>query len=217
MTTRKLKLAVPISGRGSNLKSLIDATSAPDYPATIALVISNIADAPGLDYAKNSGIPNVTIKHKDFPDRISFDQAMTQAAEDKDTDLICLAGFMRLLSTQFVEHWHNRLINIHPSLLPAFKGLNVHENVIASGVRFSGCSVHYVRSEMDNGPIIAQSVVPVAFKDTASSLAERVLAQEHIIYPLAIKLIAEGKVSIINNTVHIKKADDHLPAPISFP
>jgi len=217
MTAGKLKLTVLISGRGSNLKSLIDATSNPDFPATIALVISNIADAPGLEHAKKAGIPCVTIQHKDYPDRLSFDQAITQAAEDKKTDLICLAGFMRLLSTQFVEHWHNRLINIHPSLLPAFKGLNVHENVIASGVRFSGCSVHYVRSEMDNGPIIAQSVVPVAFKDTASSLAARVLAQEHIIYPAAIKLIAEGKVAIRNNTVHIEKADTHLPTPISFP
>jgi len=216
MINNKLKLTVPISGRGSNLKSLIDATRNPEFPASIALVISNIADAPGLDHAKNAGIPCMVIDHKNYSGREKFDEAITDAAENVGTDLICLAGFMRMLSKPFVEHWHNRLINIHPSLLPAFKGLNVHENVIASGVRFSGCTVHYVRAEMDAGPIIVQAAVPVGLDDTPSDLAARVLQQEHVIYPLAVKLIASGAVSVTGDKVMIENSTK-LPDPVIHP
>ena len=195
----RLKLAVMISGRGSNLQALIDACAAPDYPAEIILVLSNRPGAKGLDRAAQAGIPTRVIDHKDFTDRATFDRAMTAAMEAAGTELVCLAGFMRLLSDEFVGRWHDRMINIHPSLLPAFKGLDVQERVLARGARFAGCTVHYVRKEMDTGPIIVQAVVPVHPDDTPDSLAARVLEREHDIYPLAVRLIAEGRVTIDEN------------------
>ena len=195
----RLKLAVIISGRGSNLQALIDATAAPAFPAEIILVLSNRPGALGLERAAKAGIPTRVIDHKEFADRAAFDREMTAAMEDAGTDLVCLAGFMRLLSDAFVDHWRDRMINIHPSLLPAFKGLEVQERVLARGARFAGCTVHYVRKEMDTGPIIVQAVVPVHPDDTPDSLAARVLEREHDIYPLAVRLIAEGRVSIDEN------------------
>tara|TARA_R110002124_G_scaffold93008_3_gene236246 strand:- start:17199 stop:17852 length:654 start_codon:yes stop_codon:yes gene_type:complete len=195
----RLKLAVMISGRGSNLQALIDATADPAFPAEIILVLSNRPGAMGLERAAKAGIPTRVIDHKDFADRAAFDREMTAAMEDAGTDLVCLAGFMRLLSDAFVDHWRDRMINIHPSLLPAFKGLEVQERVLARGARFAGCTVHYVRKEMDTGPIIVQAVVPVHPDDTPDSLAARVLEREHDIYPLAVRLIAEGRVSIDEN------------------
>jgi len=195
----RLKLAVMISGRGSNLQALIDATADPAFPAEIILVLSNRPGAMGLERAAKAGIPTRVIDHKDFADRATFDREMTAAMEDAGTDLVCLAGFMRLLSDAFVDHWRDRMINIHPSLLPAFKGLEVQERVLARGARFAGCTVHYVRKEMDTGPIIVQAVVPVHPDDTPDSLAARVLEREHDIYPLAVRLIAEGRVSIDEN------------------
>lgn len=192
----KLKLAVMISGRGSNLQALIDACATPGYPAEIILVLSNRPDAKGLDRAAQAGIPTKVIDHKNFTDRATFDAEMTAAMEAAGTDLVCLAGFMRLLSDEFVDHWRDRMINIHPSLLPAFKGLEVQDRVLARGARFAGCTVHYVRKEMDTGPIIVQAVVPVLAEDTPDDLAARILVREHEIYPLAVRLIAEGRVTI---------------------
>ena len=191
-----MKLAVLVSGRGSNLQALIDACAADDFPAEIALVLSNKADAYGLERAHAADIPTAVLSHKDFADRESFDAAMSAKIEESGAELVCLAGFMRLLSDGFVRQWRDRLINIHPSLLPAFKGLHVHERTIEEGARFSGCTVHFVRPAMDEGPIISQAVVPVHPTDSPDDLAARILEQEHIIYPRAVKYIAEGRVRV---------------------
>lgn len=192
-----------ISGRGSNLQALIDATADPAFPAEIAVVISNIADVQGLDRATQAGIPTAVVDHKAHAGRPAFETALTEALDAHQVRLVCLAGFMRLLTKGFVDHWRDRIINIHPSLLPAFKGLNTHERVLDYGVKFTGCTVHYVRAEMDEGPIIAQGAVPVLSGDTPASLGARVLGVEHRIYPLAVKLVAEGRARVVGNAVNI--------------
>lgn len=202
----RLKIAVLISGRGSNMQALVEACATKDGPAEIALVLSNVPDAAGLKFAELNGIPTVTIDHRQFPGRDSFEQKINSCLIDAKIELVCLAGFMRLLTTGFVDTWRDRLINIHPSLLPAFKGLDTHARVIAEGARFSGCTVHFVRSEMDSGPIIIQAAVPVALGDDANSLAGRVLEAEHRIYPQALRLIAEGRVTVENDLVRIEGA-----------
>jgi phosphoribosylglycinamide formyltransferase-1 len=207
---RRLGLGILISGRGSNLQALIDATGDPGFPAEIRLVISNRADAGGLSRAEAAGIPTIVIPHGEFPDRESFDAALDSALSAADIELVCLAGFMRLLSTGFVRRWHDRLINIHPSLLPAFKGLHPHRDAIEAGVRFSGCTVHYVRPEMDCGPIIVQATVPVENDDDEAGLAARILEAEHRAYPLAVRLIAQGRVTVTGNRARI--AGDGAPA-----
>jgi phosphoribosylglycinamide formyltransferase 1 len=199
----KLKLGVLISGRGSNLQALIDATADPSFPAEIALVISNRADAAGLTRAEAAGIATKIIPHKDFASREAFDSALTEALREAGVGLVCLAGFMRLLTAGFAEDWHDRLINIHPSLLPSFKGLNSHAQALEAGVRFSGCTVHYVRPEMDAGPIILQAVVPVHDGDDEDALAARILTAEHRSYPLAVKLIAEGRIRVEGEVVRV--------------
>ncbi|MFQ5765907.1 MAG: phosphoribosylglycinamide formyltransferase [Rhodospirillales bacterium] len=201
-----MKTAVLISGRGSNLQALIDARETKDWPAEIVLVLSNESGAQGLGRAKKAGIPTAVIDHRGFDGREPFDEAMTEAVEKAGAKFVCLAGFMRLLTDGFIDRWRDRLINIHPSLLPAFKGLHVHERVIEAGARFSGCTVHFVRAEMDSGPIIAQAVVPVSPDDDADALAARVLEQEHRIYPLAVRLIAEGRVRVVNEVAIIDGA-----------
>jgi len=207
----RLRLGVLISGRGSNLQSLIEAAAAPAYPAEIALVISNEPGAKGLERAAAAGLAQRTIDHRDFDSRPAFESALTAALTEAEVGLVCLAGFMRLLTDRFVAHWDRRLVNIHPSLLPAFKGIHVHERVLAAGVRFSGCTVHYVVPEMDSGPIIVQAAVPVAGADDADSLAARVLKAEHRIYPLAVRWIAEGRVRIEGERVAV----DGIAAPRS--
>ncbi|MBM3487907.1 MAG: phosphoribosylglycinamide formyltransferase [Alphaproteobacteria bacterium] len=192
----RLSLAVLISGRGSNLRALIDAAAAPDYPAEIGLVISNVAGAGGLEHAARARIPTRVIGHRDFPDRSAFDAALDAAIGAAGVDLVCLAGFMRILSPGFVARWHDRLVNIHPSLLPAYRGLDTHARALADGVRIAGCTVHFVRADVDTGPIIVQAAVPVLPDDDADRLAARVLAAEHRAYPLAVRLIAEGRVRI---------------------
>jgi phosphoribosylglycinamide formyltransferase-1 len=197
----KKRVAVLISGSGSNLQALIDACAAPDFPAQIALVLSNKPDAYGLVRAQNAGIATRILSHKDFAGRAAFDDAIDTILREHNIELVCLAGFMRLLTPAFVQRWEDKLVNIHPSLLPAFKGTHVHEAVVASGVRFSGCTVHFVRAEMDVGPIILQAVVPVSPEDTAETVAARVLEQEHRIYPQALRLLAEEKLIIRNEKV----------------
>lgn len=192
----RLKVGVLISGRGSNLQALIDAAKDPSYPAEIVLVLSNKPDAKGLERAAGAGIATAVISHKDFADRKSFDGAMTEALESAGVELICLAGFMRLLSAEFVEHWRDRMINIHPSLLPLLPGLDTHERALEMGLRLHGCSVHFVRQEMDSGPLIGQAAVPVLPDDDAKGLAARVLEAEHRLYPACLKLLAEGRVKV---------------------
>jgi phosphoribosylglycinamide formyltransferase-1 len=199
-----MRTAVLISGSGSNLQALIDAAQAPDYPAKIVLVIANKADAYGLIRAQNAGIATLVLSHQDYPSREAYDLALTEALEAMNIECVCLAGFMRLLTPGFVKHWHNRLINIHPSLLPAFKGLHTHQAALDAGVKFAGCTVHFVREEMDAGPIIAQAVVDVLDDDTADTLAARVLTQEHRLYPQVLRWFAEGRLTIEGNRVHIQ-------------
>ena len=191
-----LKLAVLISGRGSNLQALIDAAATAAFPAEIVRVISNEPDAGGLERAAAAGISTAVVPHRDYPDRETFESSLSEEIRNSGAELVVLAGFMRLLTASFVEEWRDRLINIHPSLLPAFKGLHTHKRALKAGVRYTGCTVHYVRSEMDEGPIIVQAAVPVLPGDDADTLAARVLEQEHVIYPLAVRLIAENRVRV---------------------
>ncbi len=202
----RLKVAVLISGRGSNLQALIDACAAADFPAEICLVLSNRADAAGLKRAKRAVIPTQVIPHRDYATRAEFDAALDKALETAGVELVCLAGFMRVLGDAFVARWRDRLLNIHPSLLPAFPGLDTHARALAAGVRFTGCTVHFVREAVDEGPIIIQAAVPVLPGDDSETLAARVLAAEHRAYPLALKLIAEGRVRIADRRVEIRGA-----------
>ena len=213
----RLRVAVLISGRGSNLQALIDACADPGFPAEIRLVLSNNPDAAGLARAERTGIATRVIPHKQFPDRPSFDAVVERALQDAGIELVCLAGFMRIFSDGFVERWRDRMINIHPSLLPAFKGVKVHEQALAAGVRLTGCTVHFVRPAMDEGPIIVQAAVPVLPGDNAARLADRVLAQEHKIYPLALRLIAEGRVRVVDERAEISGAAGPRPAVLVNP
>ncbi|HLO76597.1 MAG TPA: phosphoribosylglycinamide formyltransferase [Magnetospirillum sp.] len=193
----KKKVGVLVSGRGSNLQALLDAIAAdPAFPAEIALVISNIPDVYALERAAKASVPTTVIPHKGFASREEFDAAMDAALRAAGVEIVCLAGFMRLLTKGFVEGWAGRMINIHPSLLPSFKGLHTHERAIEAGVKLHGCTVHLVTPELDDGPILVQAAVPVLAGDTADTLAGRVLEQEHRAYPLALKLVAEGKVRV---------------------
>ena len=202
----RLKVAVLISGRGSNLRALIDACATKDFPAEIIAVVSNVANAAGLEHARKAGISTAVIDHREFDSRQAFDAALDEALQEYGARLICLAGFMRLLSEGFVNTWRDRVVNIHPSLIPAFTGRNTHERVLKAGVRFTGCTVHFVRPEMDKGPIIIQAAVPVHFDDDAKTLADRVLEAEHRIYPQAVRLIAENRVRVFGDVVLIDGA-----------
>ena len=194
----KKRVAVLISGRGSNMTALIEAAKAQAFPAEIALVLANRPDAAGLARARAAGIATAIVDHADHgKDREAFERAMQAVLEGNRIDLVCLAGFMRLLTPWFVVRWEGRMLNIHPALLPAFKGLDTHARALAAGVKIHGASVHFVVAEMDSGPIIAQGAVPVHDSDDARTLAARVLAMEHRIYPLALRLVAEGRVRII--------------------
>jgi phosphoribosylglycinamide formyltransferase 1 len=190
------RVAILISGRGSNMAALIDAARKPDYPAEIVLVISNRPDAAGLVLARQKGIQTATIDHKAFPTRDAFDAALEARLAKARVDIICLAGFMRMLTTPFVERWRGRMLNVHPSLLPDLKGLDTHTRALAAGAKLHGCTVHFVEPELDSGPIILQAEVPVLDGDDEKTLAARVLAEEHRIYPEALKLLAEGKLKV---------------------
>lgn len=192
----RVKLGCLISGRGSNLQALIDACADPAFPAEIALVLSNKPGVMGLERADKAGIPTQVISHKDFDGRPAFDAALDQTLRAAGVEIVCLAGFMRLLTPEFVTGWGDKILNIHPSLLPAFKGLDTHQRAIDSGARFAGCTVHIVRPAMDEGPILVQAAVPILDGDTEDSLAARILTAEHKAYPEAVRLLASGKVTV---------------------
>lgn len=187
------RTAVLISGRGSNLSALIEAAQSPDYPAEIVLVFSNVETAEGLSVARAAGIKTAVVSHKGLS-REDFDAQIDAALTEARVELVCQAGFMRINSDGFVRKWEGRMINIHPSLLPAFKGIRVHQQAIDAGVRVSGCTVHFVVPELDSGPIIAQAAVPVQPDDTAETLATRILTEEHRVYPDALRAVAEERV-----------------------
>lgn len=210
MSARK-RTAVLISGRGSNMRALIEAARSPDYPAEIVLVLSNRADAQGLAFAKERGIATAVIDHKIYAGREEFEKSMQILLDLHRIEILCLAGFMRVLTPAFVQHWEGRLINIHPSLLPAYRGLDTHRRALADGVKIHGCTVHFVVPALDEGPIIAQAAVPVLDEDTAETLAARVLEQEHIIYPAALAALASGACEIRGNHVACRAS----PAPYS--
>jgi phosphoribosylglycinamide formyltransferase-1 len=192
----RVRTAVLISGRGSNLKSLIDACAAPDFPAQIVLVISNVETAGGLQFARDAGIATRVIPHKPFPSREEFDAEIDKALRAADVALVCEAGFMRIHSEWFARRWEGRILNIHPSLLPLFKGTKVHEQALAAGVTESGATVHFLMPELDSGPIIAQRKVPVLPGDTVETLSARVLEAEHVLYPEALRMVADGRAKL---------------------
>ena len=194
----RLRVGVLISGRGSNLRALIAACSAEAYPAEIALVISSRAEAPGLRIAAAAGVPVAVIPHRD---RCAFATEAQPLLCERRVELVCLAGFMRILDANFVDAWRDRMVNIHPSLLPSFRGLHPQRQALAAGARFAGCTVHFVRPELDCGPIIGQAVVPVHPDDDEVRLSNRILATEHRLYPLAVRLIAEGRVRVVRGIV----------------
>ena len=190
------RIAILISGRGSNMVSLIEAARDPGFPGEIALVLSNRPDAGGLERAREAGIEALAIDHKAYSTRESFEQALDAALRERDIGFICLAGFMRVLTNWFVERWLGRMINIHPSLLPLFRGTHTHRRALEEGVLVHGCTVHFVVPELDAGPIVAQAAVPVIPGDTEDSLAMRVLVQEHTLYPQALRMICSGQARL---------------------
>jgi phosphoribosylglycinamide formyltransferase 1 len=213
MTRRRV--AILISGRGSNMASLMEAARAPDFPAEIALVLSNRPDAAGLERAKEAGIATCVIDHKAHPTREDFEQAMDAALAEHDIAFICLAGFMRVLTDWFVERWAGRMVNIHPSLLPLFRGTQTHRRALEDGVLVHGCTVHFVVPELDAGPIIAQAAVPVVPGDTEESLAARVIVQEHKLYPQALRMICDGTARLENGRVEFSRGWDASGALLS--
>ena len=221
--TRK-RVGVLISGRGSNLQALINACKSRDYPAEIVLVVSNVQQAQGLLRAEAALIPTLTIDHNAFPSREAFDAVLDVALKEAGVELLCNAGFLRLHTPGFVDSWRDRHLNVHPSLLPAFRGLHSHERVIAAGCKISGCTIHFVRAQMDEGPIVAQAAVPVLAGDTAETLALRVLEAEHRLYPYALALVASGAVSVQGELVvdtaqgeRVVDTNDQAQAPLFSP
>jgi phosphoribosylglycinamide formyltransferase-1 len=210
------RTAIFISGRGSNMRALVEAAKAPDYPAEIALVFSNRPEAEGLAFAKSQGIATAAVDHKIYAGRDEFEKSVQVLLDLHRIELICLAGFMRLLTPNFVRAWEHRLINIHPALLPAYRGLHTHERALADGVKIHGCTVHFVVPEMDQGPIIAQAAIAVLDDDTPDTLAARVLKQEHLIYPAALARVASGKLQISGNRTRGKASAQDFP-PLRVP
>lgn len=206
--SRKLRIAILISGRGSNMLSLAEAARAPDCPFEIVLVASNRPDAGGLAAAQEQGLHTTCIDHKSYAGREAFEHALDEAILASQAQLVVLAGFMRVLTTGFVDRWQGRLVNIHPSLLPSFRGVHTHAQALAAGVRVHGCTVHYVVPELDAGPIIAQAAVPVLYGDDERTLAARVLAAEHRLLPKCIAWIATGDVALHDGRVRWNRSAD---------
>lgn len=196
MSIVRKRVVILISGRGSNMAALVNAASDSAFPAQIVGVISDKPDAAGLQFAAGQGIPTRVVARADFADKEKHDAAIDEALDSFRAEIVCLAGYMRLLTPGFVAKWQGRMINIHPALLPSFKGLDTHQRALDAGVRLHGCTVHFVTNDMDDGPAIAQSAVPVLIGDTADALAARVLKAEHHLYPLALRLVAEGKAAM---------------------
>src|ERR1700736_5051327 len=213
----KRRVAILISGRGSNMAALIEAAAAEDFPAEIAVVISNRSEAGGLEKARACGVPAVSIESKPFgKDRAAFEAVLQSALDEHKIDLICLGGFMRLFTAEFVQRWYGRMLNIHPSLLPAFPGLNPHGQALSAGVKISGATVHFVIPETDAGPILMQGAVAVRDDDTPETLAERILGLEHRIYPEALRLVAGGSIRLegdVCRTAGSAGPDDSLISP----
>lgn len=189
---RKRRTAVLISGRGSNMMALVEAAKAPDFPAAIVAVVSNRPDAAGLGFARSNGIAAKLIDHKAYPTREAFEAALDGYLRSMEVEIVACAGFMRILTAGFIAGWEGRMINIHPSLLPAYRGLHTHERALADGVTTAGCTVHFVTAELDGGPTILQAQVPVLPGDTPETLAARVLKEEHRIYPQALEIVARS-------------------------
>ena len=206
MTSKNFKIGILASGRGTNLQAIIDANEVGELDVDIAVVLSNKKNAPALERAKRKGIDTKYLDPKQFSSKKEYDLALARALKNRQVNLVCLAGYMRILNPEFIEMFPNKIINIHPSLLPAFPGLDVQQKAIDYGVKFSGCTVHFVNEEVDGGPIILQAVVPVHPSDDAETLAERILIQEHLIYPKAIQMIAENRLHIENRKISFKES-----------
>jgi len=212
--SRRVRTAVLISGRGSNLAALIAASGEPGYPAEIVLVVSNVEAAPGLAIARSAGVSSTVIPHGNYPSREAFDNEIDKALRAENVALVCEAGFMRIHSDAFVRKWEGRLINIHPSLLPSFRGIRVHQQALDAGVRISGCTVHFIVPELDSGPVIAQAAVPVFPNDTKATLSARVLEEEHKLYPEALRMVADGRVRLDSGkTVFVGVPPEINPPP----
>ena len=205
---KRMPVAVLISGRGSNMMALVEAARRDDYPAEIVHVISDRPDAEGLNWARTQGIAASVVEYTTFPSRAAFDGELHKRLLASGAELVVLAGFMRIVTAGLVRQWEGRMLNIHPSLLPSFKGLNVHAKMLQAGVKIAGCTVHYVTSELDAGPIVAQGAVPVLDRDTPETLAARILGVEHQIYPLAVRLVADGKARLVNGKVVLNACAD---------
>lgn len=204
MTAQKKRVAILISGRGSNMQALVEAARAPHCPYEVVVVIANRPDAAGLAWAKAQGIPALGLDHTRYESREHFEGQLHTVLTASKVDLVALAGFMRLMTADFVERWRDRMLNIHPSLLPSFKGLHTHERALAAGVRIAGCTVHLVRPEMDEGPILGQAAVSVEDGDSADALAARILQAEHRLYPAILAAFALGRFSIVDERVSLK-------------
>ena len=203
-----MKTAVLISGRGSNMVALVEAAAKPDYPAEIVLVLSDNPKAAGLAKARQAGIPAHAIDRSQYDSKAEFESAMQKRLDAADVELVCLAGFMRVLSADFVRRWHDRMLNIHPSILPAFRGIDTHQHVLDAGVRLHGCTVHFVSADVDSGPIVAQAAVPVLSGDSADTLSARLLPAEHHIYPMALRVVASGRARVDGSQVMIDGTPD---------
>ena len=209
----RVRTAVLASGRGSNLQALIDAARDPAFPATIVLVLANVPDAPCLERARRAGIETALVDHREHLDRFGFEASVNLALREHGTEIVCLAGFMRVLTEGFVRGWYDRILNIHPSLLPKYKGLHTHRRALQAGDDRAGCTVHLVRPALDDGPILVQADVPILPGDTENSLARRVLSREHIIYPHGLALLAAGRVEAAGSETRI----DGAPGPVRLP
>ena len=197
----KKRVGILISGRGSNMMALVEAARAADYPAEIAVVISNRPEAPGITWARENGLRTAGVDHKAYATRAAFEAALQDILLAHPCDLVACCGFMRVMTAEFVTLWRDRMLNIHPSLLPSYKGLHTHERALADGVKIAGCTVHFVAPDLDSGPIVAQAAVPVLSGDTVDALSSRVLAAEHQIYPRALALVASGQASVVDGRV----------------
>nr|WP_319388926.1 phosphoribosylglycinamide formyltransferase [uncultured Cohaesibacter sp.] len=217
MSKAKMRTAILISGRGSNMTAILEAARNEDYPAEIALVLANNADAKGLETAAAEGIATAVVDHRPFKgNREAFDAEIQSVLEANGIELVVLAGFMRILTPGFVDKWRDRMLNIHPSLLPSFKGLHTHLRAIETGCRLAGCTVHFVRADMDSGPIITQAAVPVLDDDDEDSLSARILVMEHKVYPRAVALVAGGRTRVDGMRVIITQTDEDSQSPDRF-